>query len=237
MKILTARQEVKLNMYEVVRMVVDQNSDIITASPVFVESFTEFKGVADGIRANAPLSGAVLTGITADKRVSKLSLSKTCAFVAGLGFAYAAKTKNNTLKAAFDFSENQLKRIKDGEIAARCQAIHDLLLENRAALEPYGVTTDKLQELQAAIDSYTATAPKPRTAVTNRSTIKANIKAQFARADKILEEQMDKLIENFAESAPDFVTEYKKARIIVDEKSKTKEGNPNGENGGNNPPA
>lgn len=237
MKILTARQEVKLNMYEVVRMVVNEHSDIITANQAFSESFTEFEGVADGIRANAPLSGAVLTGITADKRVSKLSLSKTCAFLAGLGFAYAAKSKNNTLKAAFDFSENQLKRIKDGEIAARCQAIHDLLLENRGALEIYGVTTDKLQELQAAINSYAASAPKPRTAVTNRSTIKANIKAQFARADEILEEQMDKLIENFAESAPDFVTEYKKARIIVDEKSKPKEGEPDGENPITSPPA
>lgn len=230
MKILTARQEVKLNMYEVVRMVVTDHSDIIAASPVFVEGFTEFEGVADGIRANAPLSAAVLTGITVDKRVSKLGLCKICAYLSGLGFAYAAKTKNNTLKAAFDFSENKLKRIKDGEIAARCQAIHDLLLENRAALEPFGVTATKLTELQTAINDYTATAPKPRTAVTNRSTIKANIKAQFARADEILEEQMDKLIENFAESAPDFVTAYKKARIIVDEKSKTKEGEPTGEN-------
>ncbi len=223
-------------MYEVVRMCVNDHADIITASPAFVEGFTEFTGVIDGIRANAPLSGAVLTGITQDKRVSKLGLCKICAPLAGFGFAYAAKTKNNTLKAAFDFSENQLKRIKDGEIAARCQAIHDLLLENRGALEPYGVTTAKLTELQNAINDYTATAPKPRTAVTNRSTIKANLRAQFARADEILEDQMDKTIENFTETAPDFVTAYKKARVIVDEKSKPKEGEQIGENPITSPP-
>ncbi len=232
MKILTSRQEVKRNMYDVVILKCDANLPIITTNAALLAAFNEFKAVIANITVAAPLSAVVTTGITTDKLVSKTDLSQITAITGGQIYAYAAKTGNNALKDAVDFSASQLKKLKDGEIAARCQTIHDLGVANKDALADYGVTTAKLAELQTAINDYVQSAPKPRSAITDRATVKANIRNYFAQADAILVEQMDKLVETLIEDHPDFVQTYKNARIIVDQKTKSK-GNGNGEN----PPA
>jgi len=235
MKILTSRQEAKRNMYDVVILKCDANLPIIATNAALLAAFEEFKAVIDNITAAAPLSAVVTTGITTDKQVSKADLSQITATIAGQIYAYAAKTGNNELKDSVDFSASQLKKIKDGEIAVRCQTIHDLGVSKKDVLADYGVTLAKLAALQAAIDSYTQSAPKPRSAITDRATVKANIRNYFAQADALLTEQMDKLVETLTEDQPDFVQTYKNARIIVDPKTKKKENGTGTEGGGNTP--
>lgn len=234
MRTLDSRQEAKLNMYDVVRTHCNGNSAIIETNAAFTTAFDEFKTKVAAIESAARISGANLTGIAADKSVSKQDLSRIASQTAGLIYAYAAKNGNNTLKQAVNFSASDLLRLKDAEIAPQSQSIHDKGVENLAALADYGVTAEKLADLQAAINSYAQSVPKPRTAIAERSTVKANIKQLFREADTILVEQLDRLIENFRKDHPDFVSTYKAARKIVDPKSKSK---PEGETEGNNPPA
>lgn len=237
MKSLDSRQEAKLNMYQVVQAHCDANTTIIGANIAFSNAFNDFKAKVAQISADAQKSSAVLTGIAADKSVSKQDLSRIGSQIAGLIYAFAAKTENNTLKQAVNFSVSDLSRLKDAEIAPLCQNIHDKGVENLDALKDYGITTAKLAELQTAIDGYTGHVPKPRSAITERATTKANLRQTFKQADAILVEQMDKLVENFTADNPDFVATYKSARVIVDPKTKAKQ--PNGDNvtGGNTPPA
>jgi hypothetical protein len=228
MKILNARQVVKRNMYDVVITKCDANPEITGRNTALTAALSELKTLLASITAAAPLSAAVITGITTDKKVSKDELSQTAAILAGQIYAYAAKTRNNTLKEAANFSVSDLKRLKDGELGPRCQAIYDLGAENLSALKDYGVSSNTLTDLQEAIEAYTQTVPKPRSALADRSTVKANLRQYFKETDALLLEQIDKLVESFAEEFPDFVATYKSARIIVDEKTKPK---PNGANG------
>jgi hypothetical protein len=154
MKILTARQEVKRNMYDVVILKCEANLPIITTNAALLAAFNEFKAVIANITSAAPLSAVVTSGITMDKFVSKTDLSQTTAIIAGQIYAYAAKNGNNELKNAVNFSVSDLKRLKDGEIAARCQTIHDLGVTNNNLLKGYGVSDEKLVALQMAIDNF-----------------------------------------------------------------------------------
>lgn len=235
MKILEARQEAKLNMYEVVETHCTDNAAATATNKAFEAAFDELKPIIANIKSSAQLSSAVLTGIAADKKVSKRSLSELSATMGGRIYAFAAKNGNNTLKDAVNFSVSDLLRLKDGELAPRCQAIHDAGITNLAALSDYGVTNDKLAELQTAITAYSVAVPKPRTAISNRSTLKANIKQMFKDADAILVERMDKLVEDYAKDNSDFVLTYKSARVIVDPKQKKKPNGENDNNGGNTP--
>lgn len=216
MKILDAKQEAKLNMYQVVQSHSDGNNRIVITNAGYLSAFNDFKAKVAQIVAATKLTSTVLTGITADKSVSKQELSQIGSRIAGFIFAYAAKTGNNTLKQAVDFSASDILRQRDAEIAPLCKNIHDLGVANLAELADYGVTTANLAALQTAIDSYTGQIPKPRAAVSERATAKANIKQYFKEADAILNEQMDKLAVNFKTANPDFVSEYTSNRIIID---------------------
>lgn len=234
MKIITARQEVKNNMYDVVIDKGNANIAVIGTNVALASAFDEFKTVVAKINLAKQSSAAVTTGLATDKKVSKNTLSRTASIIAGQIFAFAAKNKNNLLKEAVDFSATDLRRLKDEELVPRCQEIHSLGTTNRAALTDYGVTNAALTELQTEIEAYAANVPKPRSAQTDRSTVKLNLKNLFAEADEILVEQMDRLVEAMSKTDPDFVNTYKSARVIIEPKAKKK---PDGTNGGNNTPA
>jgi hypothetical protein len=246
-KLLDARQEAKLKMYGVVTVRCDDNGDIIAGNLGFKTALEEFGTIVLDIGSHAQLAGAVITGIAVDKGASANTLCALAAKIAGLIYAYAAKTGNNTLKAAVNFSKSDLRALKDAELAPACRNVHGAGVANLAALKDYGVTAAKLAELQTAIDAYAAMVAGPRDAIVGRSVTKANIRDKFTKADFILRELLDKLIEGFAGDHPDFVAQYKSARKIVDPKSKAKENGEGDENakggdgddgngGANNPP-
>lgn len=244
-KMLDARQEAKQKMYGVVRTLCADNSSIVDGNLGFKNAVAEFGGVVGQIDSAAQLVGTSLTGITMDKNVSKQDLIAETATMAGRIYAYAAKSGNNTMKQAANYSETDLRRLKDTELAPACQAIHDLAEANKAELKDYGVTAAKLTALQAKITAYAAAVPKPRSAIAGRKTTKEQIKQLFKTADAILAEQMDRLIDDFATDNPEFVAGYRNARMIVDPRTPPKPANPGGGNakggeggeGGENPPA
>lgn len=233
LKVMDSRQGAKFNMYNVVITRCDDNIAVVDLNIAFKNAFTGFKALVAQIGANAQKTGVVLKGIASDKIVSKENMCARAAKTGGLIYAYAAKTGNNKLKQAVNFSKTDLMRLKDGEIASVCQNIHDAGVENKAALSDYGVTNEKLADLQASIDGYTGEVAKPRSAIIDRKVTKAQTKDLFKQADAILVEQMDKLIEDFSDTNPAFVAEYNAARIIIDPKTGKKT---TGEKGGN-PPA
>jgi hypothetical protein len=236
--VLDRKQETRLNMYGVVIMRCDNNEVIVNTNLAFKNGFADFKVIAGNIATQAQAAGAVITGIAMDKGVSAADLCALAARNAGLIYAYAAKTGNNTLRQAVDFSKSDLQRLKDAELAPVCQNIHDAGVANLAALGDYGVTAAKLAEFQTAINGYLAQIAAPRDAIVDRKVTKANIVELFKQGDFILREVLDKLIEDFADDNPDFVKQYKSARIIIDPKSKSKDDDDDNNGGGNNnPPA
>lgn len=221
-KILKKRQEAKLNSFDLLIEYFDENPLIVNENVAFKAAIDEVKPLIAEVKSKAPDGAVVTEGITTNKKnLRETAVNKTAA-TSGQIYAFAAKNGNEELKAAVDITKTDLKGLKDGELALRCQTIHDLALANKGALEEFGVTTAKLEELQTAITAYAQSVPKPRAAITNRSVIKAEIKQLFVQIDKIFDEQLDKLIEIIAETHPNFAANYKAKRIIVDPKPNKK---------------
>ncbi|MDQ3798228.1 MAG: carboxypeptidase-like regulatory domain-containing protein [Acidobacteriota bacterium] len=218
---MKAAQEAKLNMYEAVKTVCQDNVATVATINAFKTAHDELKDKISTIKEVAQQQDMATTGIAADKMARKQNLSRIAAAIAGAITAYAAATGNNTLKQEVKFTNSSLLRTKDAMLAPRCQNIHDLGAANLAALADYGVTAAKLTELQTAIDAYAEAAPKPRAAKTTQSTIVTSLAQLFDEADAILTERMDTLIEMFAATNPDFVATYQSARKILDPQTTT----------------
>ncbi len=210
------RQEAKLNMYRATQSVCSENAPVFSGNAAFTTAFEEFETVIENIISTEQQNAAVITGIAADKNVSKEGLSEKAAEIASVISAYASTVGNNTLKDEVDFSYSRLVKMRDDMIAPVCQNIHDAGTANLAALADYGITAQMLADLQELINRYSADTPKPRTAISNRKTTTANLAALFDQADQILKERMDKIVVVFRAANPDFVETYENARRIVD---------------------
>lgn len=213
---MNARQEAKLTMYRATEKHGDDNPTIIAAVPAFQTAFTNFKAKIAAITGTEQLKAAPLTGMVVDKSTSKQTLCEMAADTAGIIFAFASATANNTLKQAVKFPLSKLLQTRDEELVPRCQGIHARAIENKDALEDYGITNTKLTALQTAINNYATETPKPRTALSQRKTLTANLRQLFKDTDAILTDQMDKLVSNFKAANPDFVSTYETVRIIID---------------------
>ncbi|MET0752768.1 MAG: carboxypeptidase-like regulatory domain-containing protein [Pyrinomonadaceae bacterium] len=218
---MNAKQQAKSTMYQSVEKHCEDNPDITATNVAFQTAFNNFKTKIVAIGAAAQEIELPLTGLTAGKKASKQDLCELAADTASLIYAFAETNGNAALKDGVDYSLSALLRTKDSLLALRCQNIHDKGVENKDALEDYGVTTKALADLQAAITSYTATSPKPRAARSQRSTLKNNVVQLFREADNILKNQMDKLIVAFRKTHPDFYNTYFKLRDIPESRTTT----------------
>lgn len=226
---MNALQEATLNMQRAVEQHLDANTTIIAAVPAFVTAFNKVKGFNAQIADAAGAQETPRTGIAKDKGTSKSTLAETVLIVAKPTRAFAVDTDNNQLREEVNYTFNKLMRLRDDQIAPRCQVIHDLAATNLAALAPYGITPEKLENLQNKIDSYLAETPKPRTARADRSIKTANLTELFRESKKALK-QMDDLIDNFAADHPEFVATYKNLREI--DKPPSRPRKPENEEGG-----
>ena len=213
---MNTKQEAKLNMYRATEKHCDDNAAIIALTPAFQTAFNNFKAKIAAITTTTQQKDVALTGITVDKSSSKQTLAQIAVEIAGIVYAFASTTANNTLKQEVNFSLTTLLKTKADQLAPRCQNIHDKASANLAALADYGITPALLTNLQTAITNYAAEAPKPRTATSQRMTMNANLRNLFKEADAILRDQMDKLVVTFKTANPDFVQTYESNRIIID---------------------
>lgn len=212
---MNKRNEAKLNMYRTVEDICEANSTVFSANVAFMAAFNAFKAKIVAIIEKIQQDSLVITGIAEDKRVSKVKLCGLAADTASVIYAFASTIGNNTLKMEVDFPVSKLSKMRDEVLAPNCQNIHDKGVENLAALQDYGVTQAMLDALQEAIDSYSSETPKPRAAISNRKAVAADLARLFDETDEILKERMDKLVEIFKASHPDFVKIYESARRIV----------------------
>jgi Carboxypeptidase regulatory-like domain len=215
-KNMNATQNAKSKMYRATENHCLENNEITKNMPAFVAAFNNFKAIILEIDATTQKTSSVLKGIATDKNASRESLGLKATGIAGMIFAYASATANNTLKQEVNFSVSRMTRGNEDQFISRCRNIHTKGVENIAVLPDYGITNQTLSDLQTAIDEYIAKSPKTRTAKSNRKTMNANLTALFKQADTVLKEQMDKLIVAFRADHPDFVKTYEANRIIVD---------------------
>lgn len=236
-KIFSKREETQVNMMDVVIGFLSDKTDIVALNLGFKDAVDEVKPLVADLKTIAPLGAVSTVGITAGKNNSKTTLCEKTARFAGLISAYAEKTGDTEMQTAVSVSKSELKQMRDGEIALRCQTILDLGAAHQAALADYGINNHKITELQAAIDVFNQTAQKPRAAITDRTVIKAQVKAKLAKALNIFKKRLDLLIEDYADTHPEFAAAYKEKRKIVDPKTikpkDTDSGGNAGANGGN----
>lgn len=214
-------QQAKLNMYQAVKTHCDDNAEIVALIPAFRAAFNDFKTKITEIVAVVQQESTDLSGIATDKAQRKQALGEQAATLAGAIFAFAATVSNVELKQQMNVSLPKLLKMSDSQLTARCQNIHDAGVANADALADYGIKPATMTALQAAIDDYSAAAPKPRVARSQRKTVVGSLRELFRQADDILSERIDPLAGLFKESNPDFVNIYTAAREIIDPSTTT----------------
>jgi hypothetical protein len=213
---MTSKQQNKYTMYLAVKAVLDANSAVWQTLQAFADGCTVLTNQINSIQTLAQSQNLDTSGIALDKHRSKAAMALSAITIGSAVQAFAVKTQNHTLANEVDFSPSELVSARDAEALENCQNVHDLAASNLAGLADYGVTATKLATFQAVISAYGDIMDKPRQTIATGKTVTQQLGDAFAAADEILEEELDNLIIQFADTNAKFVSDYQNARIVVD---------------------
>ena len=131
-------------------------------------------------------------------------------------FAFASFSDNNKLKDRVSYSSSELRYSRDTAVVDMLTVILTAAKQYLPELDIYGVVQADIDELETLIDNYSINAENPRQAITNRARATSELKENFKKADKILKEQLDKLMLQFKEKSYAFHKQFQNVRMIID---------------------
>ena len=209
-------QENKLKMYFAVQQVLHNHTKVFKNLKAFVNVFTQFGNTLKEIQNTRLIEEGKLTGISQDKAQAKKEATNKAMEIAATVFAYASSTTNNTLKDKINYSATDLRRSRDTILLDQLHVIHDTAKDELANLGDYGLEVNDLTKLLALISAFEQLMYEPRVALTDRVQATAQLVVLFLRGDKLLKEQLDKLMVLYKTTEATFYHKYTGARKIID---------------------
>ena len=200
-------------MYEAVLLFLQLNIIIWTASAAFT---TEVAALDDGIkmikekdRLNKKSNNA-----TKGKTQKHDKMIKDTSTICDAGVAYASSINDDELRGKFDFSPHDLKEGSVAIVIARCKQIGTDAIPVSAGLILWGMPVGHLAIQIASVNAFELASPKGKAIVTGGKSANKEMVKEYKVVDTQLKQRLDKLVNGYQETAPEFVLEYYDQRVI-----------------------
>lgn len=215
----------KLNAYLAVLNLLQGAKTTIASLPALQEAVDELAELVAEINLKVKIQGSP-SGAAEAKSDALKELGDLAYEVAGGVFSQADKNKDFNLAARVKFSRSGVTGGSANAVVARCQDIIDAATEDLESLGDHGVTAEKLKTLKLKLKTYDSLRAVPRNAIGAAAASTAALERLFPQADRILNNQVEKLIWQFRATAPDLYDKYQSARSIVGVASSSTEETP-----------
>ena len=204
----------KLNSYLAIQNLLVGAKTTVAAVPALQEAIDALVEFILEINLNAKIQASP-SGAAEAKRDALQELGDVAYEVAGGVLAFADNSGDAILAARVKFSRSAVVAGSANAVVARAQDIVDAATETLDSLGDHGVTTEKLKVLKNALKAYDAVRALPRNAIGAGAAATKAMERLFRQADRLLENQIDRLVWQFRASTPDLYDKYQTSRSIV----------------------
>ncbi len=206
--------ENKLTMYNAVQTLLDANAPKVSVIPAYASTVARFKTCVAAIQGRMVQINLATKGKTMTKWAAEDDLIASVLRISAAVFANASATRNIEVKAQSDVRGTHLRRLRDMDLVGKASAIHSVATEWISDLEPYGVSLDDLNGLKLKIETYERTVGERDSGVNERVALRKTMLELFDEADRLLEEEIDRIMEVVKSKELQFFDAYRSARLI-----------------------
>lgn len=208
-------------MYETVQSVILKHQATWNNTPAFVEAYDAFAAKLDGL---ITLTGEHRNSTKGTTTLKREVLEKTVAQALTLGNvlgALALKIGDTQLLMSNVYTQSEW--MKGGTLLKMNrfkQLLADVQEQEQAILE-YGIDAAFIQSFDANIHQYEELSKQTRTSIVSRKNTTQVLAQFFSEIDELLNGYIGRIILVFSQSDPQFVSTFKNARFIVDQKGRS----------------
>lgn len=205
--------ENKLTMYFSVRNNLEQHGLIINEMPGLNNRVNAFNEKCAEIMRSEEIRRVAMAGKTLSKKNAKDKAITDCMAIAAGLYSMAYDKQDPELKAFSDVHRSYLQLIRDVELVEFLESIFKKAQSKIDELEPYGISSEKLEGYLYSIKGFKKAFGKSQTGLGSRKFVVANIPELFREADELLK-IIDKYIEGLRDTEREIHTTYKLSRKI-----------------------
>lgn len=218
---MTKVQNADINMIDATLQLCKEEEQTLSTIPAFKDAQETLQNKRDEIKATMQESIVPVSGIITDTADHREMLIERSFATAGSVIAYAAKNKDEALKAKVNYTRSDLQRMKGNTLVVVSRSIYGTAKELGDKLKNFGTTDEKLVELELTIDAFDVKSRAPRIAIVRRSTKTKGIDPLIREAKDILKSEIDPLFRQLKESHPNLCITYENIRSVVDPRVST----------------
>jgi hypothetical protein len=194
----------------------DQNNSVWSGMAPLVTAVGQFKNKIASIDVAAQKQETPVTGAAGDKAAARDGLEDVLFLMCEALGALAHIANDNELRALVGLSRSAIDNLGEEDLGNRATNVLARANAKKTELATLQVTQANIDELDQALQNFQASKAKPRTAVVERSVQTESLSGLLREASNILRDQIDKMVNLFGRSNPEFVAGYRSARVIVD---------------------
>jgi len=212
---MDTEQTNRVTMFKTVISYMDDNTSVWNAMAPLQAAVTQFKAKVGDIDTTAQKQETP-TGATQDKATARDALEDVLFLMCEALGALAHTSGNNDLAARTDVTRTSLDRMGEEDLSNRATAVSTAAEAHKTELATLQVTQANLDELSQAIENFNAAKAGPRNAAAVRAAQTGSLPNLIREASTILRNQIDRMVNLFGRSNPEFVSGYRSVRVIVD---------------------
>jgi plasmid stabilization system protein ParE len=214
---METKQTNYLNMAQATDDVCGDNEAAWTSLPAFASEVALARTHIASIRRDGQAQlGADSKPHTRAKDDAKKSLARLAADTGAPASVFAETLGDLPAAAKLNQSYSDIYYATDLDAEALAVNLLDAARDmDAAALANYGITTEKLDDLEDALDHYSGKIGSPRAATVKRRVRTLSLEDLFDKL-RAVHSRMDRLATVFRATAPDFFAAYETARVIID---------------------
>ncbi len=213
---MTKNEENRLTMYKAVHSFLQQNGTATSTIPVLAVLDNELGTVIGEIEQLHSAHQSVARGRAAEKEaLEDRMIEEVVAAAAGL-YVLAIQQGNMNVRDVAKVTPSGLKRMRDTELLVKAQTLSQYLEQSLGELADYGVTAEMVETLKSTIAEYDAALAGTESSAAKKTTQRTKLSEAFDRADDLLHNRLDPMMEVFRSSNKDLYNEYINTRVIRD---------------------
>lgn len=212
---MNTEQTNRVTMFKTTISVLDENNAIWSPMAPLVTAVTAFKEKVSAIDGTVQRQETP-TGATQDKAGTRNALEDVLFLMCEALGALAHISNDQDLLALTDITRSGIDKLDSEALSNRAALVLAQANDKKTELATLQVTQANIDELDQALQNYNTAKAGPRQATVTRVAQTESLSTLIREANDILRNRIDKMVNLFGRSHPQFVSSYQAARVIVD---------------------
>ncbi len=190
------------------------NNDIWKENQPFMAAYNKLEALLVNILKDDQKLASATKGLTAEKEKRKQAMLKTTWFLITNAKAYVHACSNEQLVNDLHYSESSLYEGTGQAVYTRCTNIYGLLLPIVPEMTAFRITPERMAAQKKACDDFLAYLEAPAIKQKQRPAAAMQLEKLFGQLTDLFNKQLDAMVAGYADTHPEFVLNYQKARYI-----------------------